>query len=68
MGIVVGGLGAGAGRASAGGAIVLAGERDAVALVGAGLRRSRARLGGGGERAGERSGERRGGDGGSWRS
>ena len=37
--IIVGGLRAGAGRAGAGGAVVLAGERYAVALVGAGLRR-----------------------------
>src|SRR5271156_152782 len=65
MRIVVDGRGAGAGRAGAGGAIVLAGERDAEALVGARLRRSRTRLGGGSEGAGERGGKRGGGDGGS---
>src|SRR5271166_975248 len=64
MRIVVDGRCAGAARAGAGCAVVLAGERDAVALVGPGLDGGRAGLGGGGEGAGERGGERRGGDGG----
>src|SRR5271157_5920731 len=64
MRVVVGGLRAGAAGAGAGGAVVLAGERDAVALVGAGLCGRGAGLGGGGELAGERGGKGGGGDGG----
>src|SRR6202011_3963483 len=58
--VIVDGRRAGATRAGAGGAIVLAGERNAVALVGARLGGSRAGFGGGGhgERGGERAGER----------
>ena len=52
-GIVIDGRCSGAGRAGAGGAVVLAGERDAVALVGARLHRGGTRLGGGCERGGE---------------
>src|SRR6516164_4612039 len=63
--IVVDGLRSGAARAGAGGAVVLAGERNAIALVGAGLDRRGSRLGGGGEGGGKRAGERGGGDGGS---
>src|ERR1700722_17164721 len=62
-GIVIDGRRSGAARA--GGAIVLAGQGDAVALVGSGLCRGGPRLGGGGERGGEREGEGGGGDGGS---
>ena len=50
--IIVDGRSAGAARAGAGGAVVLAGERDAVALVGAGLRRGGTGLGDGGEGGG----------------
>ena len=59
MRVVVDGRGARAAGAGAGGAIVLAGQRDAVALVGAGLGRGGAGLGGGGERRGRRRASRR---------
>src|ERR1700735_2670268 len=65
-GIVIDGRRSGAARSGAGGAIVLAGHGDTVALVGSGLGRGGPRLGGGGERGGERAGEGGGGEGGSW--
>src|SRR5580693_4966263 len=64
-GVVIDRRGPGACGAGAGGAVVFARERDAVALGGARLGGGRAGLGGGGERGGERTGERGGGDGGS---
>ena len=52
VGVVVDGGGARAGGAGAGRAIVLARERNAIALVGAGLDRGRAGLGGAGQSEG----------------